>query len=92
MKKNNISITSGSDITLKIRDFIAKTFLIEFNGEINDATDLFNLGIIDSFGFIELITYIEKTFQVEFEQDELLADHLSTVNSMVELIRKKHNG
>ena len=92
MEKKNTSITSGSEITLKIRDFIVKNFLIEFKDEINNETDLFETGIIDSFGFIELITYIEKTFRVEFEPDELLTDHLSNVNSMVALIRKKLNG
>jgi len=91
MVNNTTTITCGFEIADRLRDFIGSHFLIQFDGEINDASDLFALGIIDSFGFIELITFIEKTFRVELRSEDLMADKLNSIATMVALIRSQHH-
>ena len=74
---------SGSEIAKLIRAHISENLLAEFGGDLNDETDLFDAGIIDSFGFIELIAFIEKKFNVRYEGEELVSEGLSTISRMV---------
>ncbi|MDN3720439.1 hypothetical protein QW131_17405 [Roseibium salinum] len=44
----------------KIRDFIEDQFLIEFDETFPETSDLFKEGVVDSFGYIQLIRFLEK--------------------------------
>ena len=65
----------------KIRQYLAETLLIEF-GEAPDATsedeNLFESGLIDSFGFVQLVSFLEKTFAIKISDDEVMSDALSS--------------
>jgi len=89
MEANSTIITSGSDIADEVRAYIADHFLADFGPDLNYDTDLFVAGVIDSFGFAELVVFLEKRFNVHFEGEELTADNLNTVSNMVNTIRKK---
>ena len=74
----------------KIRQYLAETLLIEF-GEASGATsedeNLFESGLIDSFGFVQLVAFLEKSFDIKISDDEVLSDALSTyakIRSFVE--------
>ena len=43
-------------------------------------------GLIDSFGFISLITVVEERFSIEIDEDLQLDDRLRTINSFATLI------
>ncbi|MEV5595461.1 acyl carrier protein [Streptomyces sp. NPDC052496] len=62
------------DRTQKIQQFIEERFLVEFGGEVTAGTDLFKAGVIDSFGYIQLMSFIEDEFALEISDDELLAE------------------
>src|SRR5688572_2943405 len=64
--KNTTTITSGSDVADKIRKYVSEHFLADFGVELTDDSDLFAEGIIDSFGFVELVVFLETTFGVKF--------------------------
>ena len=88
--ENNITTTTfGSELTDKLRNYIEHHFLIEFGADINDETDLFVAGILDSFGFIELITFIEKTFEIRLKNEDLLADKLNSIESIMMQVRSQ---
>lgn len=54
----------------------------------NDDSFLEN-GIIDSSGVLELVGFIESTFDIEIEDDELIPDNLDSVNKIVLFVKKK---
>ncbi|OKH99079.1 acyl carrier protein [Streptomyces sp. CB02923] len=62
------------DRTQQIQQFIEERFLVEFGGEVTAETDLFEAGVIDSFGYIQLISYLEERFALEVTDDDLLAN------------------
>jgi acyl carrier protein len=82
MVNNTTTTTYGSEIENKLREYISNHFLTQFGGEINDETDLFLSGIIDSFGFIELVAFIEKTFEIHLKNEDLMADKLSSIATL----------
>jgi len=84
-------ITADSKIMQKICSFIPEHFLVEFDSEFNNETDLFDAGIIDSFGFIELVTFLEKNFDVKLTDEELRSDGLNSVSKMTTTILNKQS-
>ncbi len=80
-------------VTRGIMGFLRREFLIEFNGTtVGPQTDLFTHGYIDSFGFVELVTFLEETFDIKFETEELLSVPLTSVEAMAATVRRKQHG
>ncbi len=48
--------------------------------------DLFDLGYVDSIGLVELLAFINRSFDVKIEDDDLLLDEFSTIDGMAEII------
>ncbi len=70
--------------------FIEESMLVKFgeNG-IDEETDLFEAGIMDSYGLVEIVTFMESEFAVSFVDEELLSPQWSTLAGMVELVSSK---
>ncbi len=76
-------------IRAKLAEFIGKNFLVEFGEEATDSTDLFEGGFIDSFGFVELVAFIEKEFAIALDDDDLASEEMATLVGMTELIANR---
>ena len=50
---------------------------------------LVELGYMDSFGVIDLVTYLESKWKVKIENEEITQDHFGSINKMVNLVYKK---
>ncbi len=78
---------SGSSVSYSLRSFIEDNYLVSFEEEgFDNETNLFENGIIDSFGLVELITFIEGNFSKKFRDDELTSPLLSSISGMISLI------
>ncbi|HBV96369.1 MAG: hypothetical protein JL50_14390 [Peptococcaceae bacterium BICA1-7] len=74
-----------------IHSFMRETFLFDFNESINEDSDLFRLGIINSIGYIKLIDFLENEFNIKFSEDEILSNVFVTFSSIMQCIEKKLN-
>jgi len=54
----------------------------------NDAS-LIDNGIIDSTGVLELVMFMEETFSIEIDDEELIPENLDTINNIVKFLGKK---
>ena len=80
--------TSGD----KIETYLARTFMIDFKqtgSEVDEDTDLIGAGIIDSFAFVQLIAFLEKTFRIKITDGEALSDRLRSLASMRSFVDEK---
>ena len=50
---------------------------------------LVELGYMDSFGVIDLVTYLESKWKVKIENKEITQDQFGSINKMVNLVYKK---
>lgn len=69
----------------QIMSFIRNRFP---QAEISESEDIFSLGYINSLFAMELVMYIEKTFELTIPNDELLIDNFRSVKSMTELVNR----
>lgn len=74
----------------EIKKFIIDTLMFG-EGSLEDDDQLFEKGIIDSLGFIKLLTFIEKQFSVNIEMSEVTMDKFATVNDIAKIIEYKLN-
>lgn len=65
---------------------MAKAFLFEFGQEVKVDTDLFEAGLIDSFGFVELVSFLEGTFEVKFTDDDLASPDTATLGGITRTV------
>ena len=72
----------------EIRQFIVETFMYG-EGELADDDALFDSGIIDSLGFIKLLSFIEEKFNVAMDMSEVGMESFNTINEIVETIKSK---
>ena len=80
--------TSGEADALA--QFIEDKFLVSFSdGTLSYDSDLFEEGVIDSFGVIEIVTFIQENFGVELEPDDLMSELLATISGLAALVQEK---
>lgn len=73
-----------------VRQYILDNFLPgEDPANLTDQTELKESGILDSLSTLKLVTFLEETFKVEFEANDLDAGNLSTLESIERLVLSK---
>lgn len=57
--------------------------------DIDQSTSLLEQGVLDSMGFIEFITNIEITFDIEFDFEDMDANDFTSIEQLVQLVLNK---
>ncbi len=80
----------SEDTVQKIRAFIFENFLFDADDEAlkNDDSWL-EQGIRDSTGVLELVDWLEETFGISVDDEELVPENLDSVNNLAGFIAKK---
>jgi acyl carrier protein len=73
----------------QVRTFILQNFILEKPEDLVDDESMLNKGIMDSTGVLELVAYIESTFEIRVEDDELSRDNLDSINDIVNYLERK---
>ncbi len=70
---------------------IIKEFIINNTGldELDDDLELFKGGLVNSLFAIELMTFIEKTFDIKVRMEDLEMNNFESVNNIKEFVLSK---
>ncbi len=71
-----------------IKEFLLKN-IIKGKKDITYDDSLINSGLMDSFGILELVFFIESTFGIKVEDYEILDAEADTINRIVALLEEK---
>ena len=75
----------------RIQDFIMAEFLPgEDPDELTDDTPLISGGILDSIATLQLVMFIEQTYDVTFAPHEVDKDNLDTLARLMRLLMSKN--
>ena len=78
-----------------VKQFVLEHFLAgEDPANLTPTTPLITGGIVDSLGLLELVTFLEQRYQVEFEAHEVDPSHFDTLAGSDTLLQQKraHSG
>ncbi len=78
-----------SDIHAKVVRFITTNFYVPPEEPLADDESLLNRGVIDSTGVLEVIAFLEGTFAIKVEDEEMLPANLDAVASIVAFVERK---
>jgi acyl carrier protein len=73
----------------EIRDFIVKNFLFGDEGSLQDDASFMRSSIIDSTGILELVTFLETTYNIHMENEEMIPGNLDSVNNVARYLERK---
>ncbi len=80
------------DNSVKVREFVVENFLFGDGEALKDGTSFMEEGIIDSTGILELVFFLEETFSIRVEDDELVPENMDSLQSIAGFIDRKLNG
>ena len=87
-----MAVAVKDDIIASIKTFIIDNFMFgNKSEEINPEDSFMESGIIDSTGILELIEYVEETYEISIEDDELVPENLDSLNNISRFILSKLN-
>lgn len=74
----------------KIRSFLFNNFLFDAKeSALDNDTSFLDQGIIDSTGVLELVQWLEETFAIKIEDEELIPENLDSVNQLAQFMARK---
>ncbi len=75
----------------KLKTFIIDNFLFGQASSLDNDTDFFDKGIIDSTGIVELVSFVEETFNIIVKDEELIPENFSSINKVAEFVKRKQS-
>lgn len=73
-----------------IRCYVLENFLFtDDEAALQDGDSFLAEGIIDSTGVLEIMLFIEETFDIKVEDDEMLPENLDSIDNLVAFIQRK---
>lgn len=78
-----------ADITRRVRGFMVESFLLGVDDGFGNDESLIDTGIIDSTGVMEVVTFLEDSFAITIDDDELVADNLDSVSRLTVFVSRK---
>lgn len=76
----------------EIYKFMVDNFLFGDGEQLRDDTSFLEEGIVDSTGILELVTFLEDTYGITIEDDELIPENLDSLKNVAAYVEKKLNG
>ena len=80
---------SEIDTKQRIRKFIIENFLFDEDDSLKEDTSFLESGIIDSTGILELVMFIEETYGISVEDDEIIPENLDSISNVVAYVNRK---
>lgn len=78
------------DIKGAIRQYILQNFLMGDMGvQLKDDQSFLDHHIIDSTGFIELVTFLESTWNIQIQDEEMIPENLDSLDCIERFVRSK---
>ena len=78
------------DIKSKVRAYIVDNFIMGGDGgKFQDADSFMEKHVIDSTGFLELVTYLEEAYGFVVEDEEMVPENLDSLNAIEAYVRRK---
>ncbi len=77
-------------IAQQVRSFIVENFLFgKGKKELSDDDSFLEREIIDSTGVLELVTFLETTYEIKVEDEELVPENLDSIRNVEAFVKAK---
>jgi acyl carrier protein len=71
-----------------VRHYLTENFTLGSESDLSDSGSLVESGILDSTGVIELIAFLEHTFEIAVPEEGMTAENLDSVDRICSLVAR----
>lgn len=83
MREDITPIRVAGTIQEQVHDYIVQNFLFGAETDaLDDDAPLLELGVLDETGILELVLFVEETYGVTVNRDDLSPENFESVNSI----------
>ena len=83
-------MTTPEETKAKVRAFINDNFIMGAKSvAFADADSFMDSHLIDSTGFLELVTWLEETFGIQVGDAEMIPENLDSLNAVAGYVSRK---
>lgn len=86
---NGDGVVDTGAVVATVRGFLVESFLFGDDDGFGNDESLLDLGIIDSTGIMEVVSFLEESFAITIDDDELVADNLDSVDRLAGFVGRK---
>lgn len=72
-----------------VREFITENFYLPDPDALADDMSLLDEGIVDSTGILEVVMFLEETFEIVIEDDEMIPENFDTIGRIASFVGGK---
>lgn len=83
------TIGNDSAVRSQIRTFIFDKFPVARKRRIADDTRLLESGVVDSLGILDVVAFLEQTFRVKIDDEELVPENFGSVHDLSVFVSSK---
>jgi acyl carrier protein len=74
----------------EVRTFVLENFLFGEDGQgLHDDSSFLEEGLIDSTGVLELVAFLEQTYGIAIDDDELVPENLDSIRNVTYFVERK---
>ena len=77
------------EVEKEIRDYIVENILFGDGERLEADTLVRDRGILDSAGFLEILTFVEERFGIKVEDREVVPENFSTLRKISGFVERK---
>ncbi len=76
-------------VAQQVREFIVANFLYGQERAFKDDDSFLNEGIVDSTGVLQLVSFLEETYGITVEDEDLIPENLDSISSITAYLSRK---
>ena len=79
------------DVREQLRQFVIENFLFGRQNGLKDDASFLDNSIIDSTGVLELIQFVEETFGIKVQDQDLVPENLDSIDRVTNFVQRQLN-
>jgi len=81
------------EIAKTLHEHIVQRYVVPADDpDFNDDVHLFDYGYVDSFGAVELVSFVQEAFGVKVGQADMIAYPMNTINEIAAFVALRQKG
>jgi acyl carrier protein len=77
------------EVRRQVREYVVSSFYVADAAGLADSASLIETGIVDSTGVLEMVAFLESTFAVKVDDDEMRPENLDSIARIAAFVCRK---
>ena len=84
-------MSPSPELRSSIRRFIESNYMLGEANRLADADSLLESQVMDSTGVLELVSFLESSYEVQVADEELIPENLDSIDRIAEFVHRKQS-